>query len=149
MAACSLSGPQRWSPVEPFAQLDRGDLALRFVAETHLHADFVSGGRELAARGAQLLAPAGSKLAYDYRVLENGQEVDLGALTLRVLATPGHTPEHLAYLLLDGARPVALFSGGRCWLGGRAHRPALPRRHRAARTSRLPVDHDPVADVAR
>ena len=100
------------------AELDRLGLAPRFVVDTHLHADFVSGGRELAAQGAQLLAPVGAGLAFDHRGLADGDEVDLGGLRLQVLATPGHTPEHLAYLLLDGDRPVALFSGGTLMAGG-------------------------------
>lgn len=96
---------------------DRG-LEARAVLETHLHADFVSGGRELVANGADLWAPAGSGLAYGHRALEDDDELDVGGLTLRVIATPGHTPEHLAYLLLDGPRPVALFSGGTLTAGG-------------------------------
>ena len=94
------------------------NLEPRFTIETHLHADFVSGSRELMARGAALLAPAGSDLSFDYRRLDDGDEIDLGGLTLRALATPGHTPEHLAYLLLDGAEPLALFSGGTLIAGG-------------------------------
>jgi glyoxylase-like metal-dependent hydrolase (beta-lactamase superfamily II) len=102
---------------------DRG-LSARFVVETHLHADFVSGGRELAAAGAELLAPAGSELGFAHRSLEDGDEVDLGGPVLEVIATPGHTPEHLAYLLRDGDVPVALFSGGTLMAGGVA-RPDL------------------------
>lgn len=99
-------------------------LVARFVVETHLHADFVSGGRELAAAGAQLLAPADSDLQFGHRPLRDGDEVDLGGLTLEVIATPGHTPEHLAHLLRDGNVPVALFSGGTLMAGGVA-RPDL------------------------
>jgi rhodanese-related sulfurtransferase/glyoxylase-like metal-dependent hydrolase (beta-lactamase superfamily II) len=80
--------------------------------ETHLHADFVSGSRELALRGARVVAPAAGHLDHSHRPLVDGEEVDLGGLTLRALATPGHTPEHLSYLLLDGSRSLALFSGG-------------------------------------
>ena len=94
------------------------NLEPRFTIETHLHADFVSGSRELMAGGAALLAPAGSDLSFDYQRLDDGDEIDLGGLTLRALATPGHTPEHLAYLLLDGAEPLALFSGGTLIAGG-------------------------------
>ncbi len=103
--------PER-DPRPYLAELERQGLAPRFVVETHLHADFVSGGRELAAQGAQLLAPAAGGLTFAHRGLEDGDEVDLGGLRLQVIATPGHTPEHLAYLVLDGDRPVALFSGG-------------------------------------
>lgn len=109
--------PQR-NPRPYLGELEWRRLAPRFVAETHLHADFVSGGRELAAAGATLLAPAGSQLTYPHRGLRDGDQVDLGGVTLRVIATPGHTPEHLAYLLLDGSRPVALFSGGTLMAGG-------------------------------
>jgi hydroxyacylglutathione hydrolase len=115
--------PER-DPRSYLDELERRGLTARFVVETHLHADFVSGGRELAARGAQLLAPVGSELEYAHQPLRDGDELELGGLTLEVIATPGHTPEHLAYLLRDGARPVALFSGGTLMAGGVA-RPDL------------------------
>jgi hydroxyacylglutathione hydrolase len=92
-------------------------LRLAYAAETHLHADFVSGSRELAALGAQVLAAAAGRTAFPHRGLGDGTEVDLGGLTLRALATPGHAPEHLCYLLLDGWQPRALFSGGSLLVG--------------------------------
>ena len=93
-------------------------LRIGYAAETHLHADFLTGSRELAAAdGAQVLAPRASRLGFAHRGLEDGQEIDLGGLTLRALATPGHAPEHASYLLLDGARPVAVFSGGALLVG--------------------------------
>jgi glyoxylase-like metal-dependent hydrolase (beta-lactamase superfamily II)/rhodanese-related sulfurtransferase len=92
-------------------------LRVAYCAETHLHADFVSGSRELAAEGAQVLAAAAGRSVFEHRGLDDGEEVDLGGLTLRALATPGHTPEHLSYLLLDGPTPVALFSGGSLLVG--------------------------------
>jgi glyoxylase-like metal-dependent hydrolase (beta-lactamase superfamily II)/rhodanese-related sulfurtransferase len=92
-------------------------LTIAFAAETHLHADFVSGGRELAAHGAQVLAPAAGGTGFGHQGLHDGDEADLGGLRLRALATPGHTPEHMAYLLLDGDRPAALFSGGSLLVG--------------------------------
>ena len=98
------------------AATDRG-LRLAYVAETHLHADFVSGSRELAAQGAKVLAAASGHTAFPHRGLGDGTEIDLGGLTLRALATPGHTPEHLSYLLLDGRQPRALFSGGSLLVG--------------------------------
>ena len=97
---------------------EQRNLRLRFTVETHLHADFVSGSRELMAEGVALLAPAESNLSFDYRRLDDGDEIDIGGLTLRAIATPGHTPEHLAYLLLDNAAPLALFSGGTLMAGG-------------------------------
>src|SRR6266540_3764256 len=95
----------------------RRGLRLAWTAETHLHADFVSGSRELAAHGATVLAPAAARLGFPHRGLGDGDQLDLGGLGLRALATPGHTPEHLAFLLTDGARPLALFSGGSLLVG--------------------------------
>jgi hydroxyacylglutathione hydrolase len=103
----------------PYLELARWRrLRIAYTAETHLHADFLTGSRELAAAdGAQILAPHASRLGFAHRSLEDGQEIDLGGLTLRALATPGHAPEHASYLLLDGARPVAVFSGGALLVG--------------------------------
>ena len=87
-------------------------LRIAYAIETHLHADFVSGSRELAAAGSTIVGARAARLEFPHRGLDGGEEIDLGGLTLRAVATPGHTPEHLAYVLLDGARPLALFSGG-------------------------------------
>lgn len=99
-------------PGRYLAIAERRGWELGFSVETHLHADFVSGSRELATVGATVVAPVASCLELPHRPLGDGDEVDLGGLTLRAIATPGHTPEHLAYLLLDGDRPLAVFSGG-------------------------------------
>jgi glyoxylase-like metal-dependent hydrolase (beta-lactamase superfamily II)/rhodanese-related sulfurtransferase len=103
----------------PYVELARWRrFQIAYAADTHLHADFLTGSRELAAAdGAQILAPRASRLGFAHQGLEDGQEVDLGGLTLGVLATPGHAPEHLSYLLLDGGRPLALFSGGALLVG--------------------------------
>jgi glyoxylase-like metal-dependent hydrolase (beta-lactamase superfamily II)/rhodanese-related sulfurtransferase len=102
----------------PYVEIAANDgLRVAFVAETHLHADFVSGSRELAAEGAVVLGASAGRREFPHRGLSDGDEVDLGGLVLRAIATPGHTPEHLAYLLLDGARPAALFTGGSLLVG--------------------------------
>jgi hydroxyacylglutathione hydrolase len=103
----------------PYLELARWRrLQVAYAVETHLHADFLTGSRELAAAdGAQILAPRASRLGFAHRGLEDGEEADLGGLTLRALATPGHAPEHVSYLLLDGGRPLALFSGGALLVG--------------------------------
>jgi len=108
--------PER-DPGPPLAAARRQGLTVAYAAETHLHADFVSGSRELAAHGARVIAAAAGGIEFPHRGLGDGDEVRLGGLTLRALATPGHTPEHLAYLMLDGGRPVALFSGGSLLVG--------------------------------
>jgi glyoxylase-like metal-dependent hydrolase (beta-lactamase superfamily II)/rhodanese-related sulfurtransferase len=115
----------------------RRGLRIRFVIETHLHADFVSGAGELTAMGAELLAPAGSTLLFPHRPVGEGDEIDLGGLTSKVIATPGHTPEHLSYLLTDGSAPIGLFSGGTLTAGG------------VARTDLLTTDQtEPLARAA-
>lgn len=99
--------------VSPHRRLAEGHgLRIAYTVETHLHADFVSGSRELAADGATIVASRAAALEFPHRGLDDGDELDLGGLRLRAIATPGHTPEHLSYLLLDGAHPLALFSGG-------------------------------------
>lgn len=102
----------------PFlAEAERQGARIAFSIETHLHADFVTGSRELAAFGATVVAPGESALAWPHRPLAGGDTVDLGGLTLAALATPGHTPEHLAYVLADGRRPLAVFTGGSLLVG--------------------------------
>jgi hydroxyacylglutathione hydrolase len=92
---------------------------IRYVAETHVHNDFLSGARPLAAEtGAAHLASAEAGLHFDYRPVKEGDEFTLGDLTLQVQRTPGHTPEHVTYAVLDQARePVAVFSGGDLLVG--------------------------------
>jgi glyoxylase-like metal-dependent hydrolase (beta-lactamase superfamily II) len=99
-------------PVPYLSAAAAWDLEIAWVAETHLHADFVSGARELVREGASLLAAREAGLAFPHRPLADCEEIDLGGLRLRALATPGHTPEHLSYLLLDGSKPVGVFTGG-------------------------------------
>jgi hydroxyacylglutathione hydrolase len=96
---------------------ERG-LQITDAVETHLHADFVSGSRELAASGARVVAARAAGLRFPHQGLEDQEELDLGGLVLRAVGTPGHTPEHLAWLLLDAGRPLALFSGGALLVGG-------------------------------
>jgi hydroxyacylglutathione hydrolase len=102
----------------PFlAEAERRGARVAFSVETHLHADFVTGSRELAAYGTTVVAPAAGGLEWPHRPVNDGEVVDLGGLSLRALPTPGHTPEHLAYLLSDGDRPVGVFTGGSLLVG--------------------------------
>ena len=95
------------------AAAEKRNLRVAFAADTHLHADFLSGARQLAASdGATALASAAGGRQFGHTGLSDGDEVDLGGLRLRALSTPGHTDEHLAFLLLDGQRPLGVFTGG-------------------------------------
>jgi hydroxyacylglutathione hydrolase len=97
------------------------DLRIMTVLETHLHNDYVSGARELAeVTGATHVIGAGAELAYEHRPIRDREEVDVGSLRFRVLDTPGHTPEHVAYALTDTSRaeePILLFTGGSLLVG--------------------------------
>lgn len=99
---------------------DRRGLTVAFAADTHLHADFLSGAIDLAAGGARVLASAAGGRAFPHDGLTDGDEFDLGGLTLRAIGTPGHTGEHLAYLLLDGPAPLGVFTGGSLLVGAAA-----------------------------
>ncbi|CAL9656240.1 Hydroxyacylglutathione hydrolase [Streptomyces sp. enrichment culture] len=95
------------------AAAERRGLRIAFAADTHLHADFLSGAVQLGHdTGATILASAAGHRAFDHQRLADGDEVDLGGLTLRALTTPGHTDEHLSFLLLDGSRELGVFTGG-------------------------------------
>jgi glyoxylase-like metal-dependent hydrolase (beta-lactamase superfamily II)/rhodanese-related sulfurtransferase len=97
---------------------DQRALTIAWTADTHSHADYVSGSPELAARGATFIASRGAKLQMPHRDIGDRDEIELGkGVVLRAIATPGHTPDHLAYLLEEQGRPVALFSGGSLMVG--------------------------------
>lgn len=99
----------------------REGVRIGHVLETHLHNDYVSGARELAAlTGATHAIGAGAELAYEHRPLRDGDAVDVGSLRFTALDTPGHTPEHVSYAVADRSRadePALLFSGGSLLVG--------------------------------
>lgn len=107
--------------VEPYLEEAAAHgLRITWVLETHLHADFVSGHRELAERtGARIAIGRGAEARYEHRPLDDGDEIRVGGLTLRALATPGHTPESLSYLLFEAGRdaPAAVFTGDTLFVG--------------------------------
>src|SRR5437868_14184989 len=99
--------------IDPLRDIERyvkmaADLGVKLThaLDTHLHNDYVSGRRELAAE-------AGANIDE----LEPGADLNVGAMSIRAIHTPGHTPEHRAYLLTEGGRAKALFSGGAVMLG--------------------------------
>lgn len=93
-------------------------LTIKYVIETHLHADFVSGHVELAKRtGATILLGAGSGATFAHRGIEDGEKIALGDLTLTFLATPGHTPEGITLLAEAPGQPARLFTGDTLFLG--------------------------------
>ncbi len=98
---------------------DRG-LAVRYVVETHVHNDYVSGAREWQeATGATVAGPARARYAFPHLAMDDGDEITVGDVVLRAMATPGHTPEHTAYLVIepDVPAPTAVFTGGSLMVG--------------------------------
>ena len=81
------------------------DLRLRYVIDTHVHADHLSAGPELAkAAGAEYILHASAGARFPFRAVEDGDVLPLGNVDARVLHVPGHTPEHLALVVTDRTR---------------------------------------------
>jgi glyoxylase-like metal-dependent hydrolase (beta-lactamase superfamily II)/rhodanese-related sulfurtransferase len=96
-------------------------LKIKYVIETHLHADFVSGHRELAARsGAQIIFGAQAKATVSHQPVRNGDELIIGRVKLRILETPGHTPEGICVLVSDtevSDQPQRVLTGDTLFIG--------------------------------
>ncbi len=128
--------PQR--DIERFAdQIEADGADLGLVLETHVHNDYVSGGRELADRfDADLVLPAAAGAAFAYVPAFHGEELTLADLVIEPIHTPGHTPEHTSYLVLVDGVPLAVFSGGSLLVGS-AGRTDLLGTDRARQLARL------------
>jgi len=96
-------------------------LAIKYVIETHLHADFVSGHQELAARtGAEIVFGHLAGASFPHRAVREGDEIRVGRVVLRVLETPGHTPEGISLLVFEGdeaAEPRMVLTGDTLFIG--------------------------------
>ncbi len=106
--------------VLPYIEKAEKDSAtIKYVFETHFHADFVSGHIDLAAKtGATIVYGPTAKPGFDALVAEDGQEFKLGNVTIKVLHTPGHTMESSCYLLTDEhGNATSLFSGDTLFIG--------------------------------
>src|SRR6266542_954399 len=87
------------------ALLQERGFRLRYVIDTHVHADHVSGGRDLVARhGAELCLHQSAGVTYPFRPLRDGEEIALGQLRLRIVHTPGHRPELISILVVNPPR---------------------------------------------
>ena len=115
----AIVDPQRdaWRFV---AVADRRGWRVRHVLETHVHNDYVSGAHEVrSATGATIVVPARGGYTFEHTRADEGTEIRVGHLALVARATPGHTPEHLAWEVVgaDPGRPEAVFSGGSLLVG--------------------------------
>jgi glyoxylase-like metal-dependent hydrolase (beta-lactamase superfamily II) len=104
-------------------------MEIKYVIDTHVQADHLSGGRRLAElTGAEYCLHESADVAFDFSPLTNGQELDLGNVTAGVLHTPGHTPESVCLLVTDktrGPEPWFLLTGDTLFVGA-VGRPDLP-----------------------
>ena len=117
---CAIVDPRR--DVEIYLDAAKAlGMRITHILETHLHADFVSGHLDLAeATGARIVAPRSAGCRFDHLPVAEGDSFGLDDLTIRVLETPGHTPEHVSYVVVDRARgpePVGVFCGDTLFVG--------------------------------
>jgi hydroxyacylglutathione hydrolase len=106
---------------EYLAEASANGLQIKYVIETHLHADFVSGHQEIAARtGAQIIFGAKAGVAFAHRAVRDSEEITMGNVVLRFIETPGHTPEGICVLLTDtenSNQPPKLLTGDTLFIG--------------------------------
>jgi len=128
--------PQR--DVDRFCEaIAEAAVEVAYVIETHLHNDYVSGGRDLAGRaGADLVLPAGAGAAFSYLPAFHLEDLEAGSMIIRPIHTPGHTPEHMSYALMVDGEYQAVFSGGSLMVGT-AGRTDLLGQDRASGLARL------------
>jgi hydroxyacylglutathione hydrolase len=114
---CAIVDPQRDVGQYLDAARERG-LTIKYVIETHLHADFVSGHRELAARsGAEIVFGAAARAEFPHRAVRDGDLLHVGAIELRAIETPGHTPESICWLVIENDRGTKLLTGDTLFIG--------------------------------
>src|SRR5207237_2305785 len=108
---CAIVDPQRDVDQYLDAARQRG-LTIKYVVETHLHADFVSGHRELAARtGAEIVFGAAARAQFPHRAVRDGNSLRLGDIELRAIETPGHTPESVCWLVVENGHATKVLTG--------------------------------------
>jgi hydroxyacylglutathione hydrolase len=106
--------------IAPYLKMTKDNGAkIKYVFETHFHADFVSGHVDIQRQtGAQIIYGPTAKTSYDVIIAEDNQEFKIGNVIIRVLHTPGHTLESSTYLLIDeNGKETALFTGDTLFLG--------------------------------
>ena len=106
--------------IDPYVQkAKKANAKIRFIFETHFHADFVSGHLTLAKKtGAKIIFGPNANTKFDAIIAKDGQEFKIGEITIKALHTPGHTMESTTYLLTDSSKKdIAIFSGDTLFIG--------------------------------
>jgi len=126
---CAVVDPQEQDIEAYMAFAEAKNMRITHVIDTHLHADHRSGGRALAARtSAAYCLHRSADVAFPFEPTEDGQTIELGNTIVRVLHTPGHTPESICLLVSDlrrGPEPWFLLTGDTLFVGA-VGRPDLP-----------------------
>ncbi|MFO8062800.1 MAG: rhodanese-like domain-containing protein [bacterium] len=117
---CAIIDPQR--DTEKYIKAAKAmGMKITHIIETHLHADFISGHMDLAEKtGADIYAPKSARCKYKHIALKEGDSFKIEHVKLDVLETPGHTPEHISYVVTDTSRgksPACLFCGDTLFVG--------------------------------
>jgi hydroxyacylglutathione hydrolase len=99
------------------ALAEQRGLTIAYAIETHTHADFVSGARELAALGARVVGGPGADLAFPFHEASHGGTLRVGDISLEMLHTPGHTPEHISVLVREPGSPARALTGDTLFVG--------------------------------
>lgn len=114
---CAIVDPQR--DVDQYIdEAAKLGMAVRYIIETHLHADFVSGHLELAERtGAEIVMGAQADATFPHRAVHDGDTLPLGGIELRIIETPGHTPESISILIVEDGAPRKVLTGDTLFIG--------------------------------
>jgi hydroxyacylglutathione hydrolase len=95
----------------------RHQLTIVYAVETHTHADFVSGARELAELGARVVAGPGADLQFSFHEASHRETLRIGDIVFELLHTPGHTPEHISVLVRENENPARVLTGDTLFVG--------------------------------
>jgi len=119
-STCAIVDPRRDVEIYLEAAASLG-MKITHILQTHLHADFVSGHLDLAAAtGAEIIAPKSGNCEFKHQAVSDGDRFRIEDLEIRVLETPGHTPEHVTYVVIDHARgpeSSVIFCGDTLFVG--------------------------------
>lgn len=104
--------------VDEYVEIARAQgLRIQYSIETHIHADFACGSRELLAVGAHVMAGPGSNLRYAHHEVQDGERLRVGDISIQFMHTPGHTPEHISILVNQPDQPTRIFTGDTLFAG--------------------------------
>jgi hydroxyacylglutathione hydrolase len=117
---CAVIDPQR--DIDGYIKEARAlGVEITHILQTHLHADFVSGHMDLAEKtGAKIYVAKSAECTFDHVALSEGDTIEIEDIVIKVLETPGHTPEHLCFVVVDTTRgedPVCAFVGDTLFVG--------------------------------